>query len=220
MVDDTRQKLMDAAGPIFADRGYQATTVREICTSAGVNLALVNYHFGDKEKLYAEAVRHASHSCMERIPLPTWPDGATPQQKLHDYVTMFLNRVAVQCDPAWHSQLIMRELQHPTSACATFVSEFARPSAMMLDSIVIEMLPPDFPDRDRRLICFSIVGQILHYWSARPVIVLLIGEEEFRSYDVATLAQHITDFSLAAIRSASARFSQKKTTAPKKKVRT
>src|SRR5258707_13907322 len=119
-MDDTRQRLMDAAGPIFADRGYRATTVREICTQASVNLALVNYHFGDKENLYVEAVRHASQCCMERVPLPTWPKGVAPRQKMLDFVTMFVNRVAVPHDPVWHSLLIMREMQHPTRACAEF----------------------------------------------------------------------------------------------------
>lgn len=199
MVDDTRQRLMDAAGPIFADRGYKSTTVREICTQAGVNLALVNYHFGDKENLYAEAVRHASQSCMDRTPLPTWPPNTPPRQKLHDYITMFLNRVAVRHEPAWHSQLIMREMQQPTSACEEFVRNFARPSAMLLDSIVSELLPSSVSEREKRLICFSVVGQILHYWSARAVITLLVGEEEFKTYDVESLSRHITAFSLAAI---------------------
>ena len=46
--DGTRNKLLDSAGRVFADFGYQGATVREICARAGVNVALVNYHFGDK----------------------------------------------------------------------------------------------------------------------------------------------------------------------------
>ena len=46
--DPTREKLLDVAGRIFADRGYRAATIREICLAAGANVAAVNYHFGDK----------------------------------------------------------------------------------------------------------------------------------------------------------------------------
>src|ERR1700676_4403711 len=57
--DPTREKLLDVAGRVFADRGYQAATVREICVRAGANVAAVNYHFGDKLGLYAEVLQQS-----------------------------------------------------------------------------------------------------------------------------------------------------------------
>ena len=57
--DPTREKLLEAAGPIFANRGYQATTIREICAAAGANVAAINYHFGDKLGLYTEVLQQS-----------------------------------------------------------------------------------------------------------------------------------------------------------------
>ena len=55
-VTESRQRLLEVAEELFAHRGFDGTTVREICDRAGMNVAAVNYHFGDKETLFVEAV--------------------------------------------------------------------------------------------------------------------------------------------------------------------
>jgi len=54
---DTRDRLLDASEGLFASRGYAATSVRDITTEAGCNLAAINYHFGSKHNLYREVFR-------------------------------------------------------------------------------------------------------------------------------------------------------------------
>ena len=49
----TKDRLLDAAEQLFAERGYDATSMRELTTAAAVNLAAVNYHFGSKRELFA-----------------------------------------------------------------------------------------------------------------------------------------------------------------------
>ena len=55
--DPTRERILDQAEILFAQKGYQAVSVREITTAARCNLAAVNYHFGNKENLYLEVFR-------------------------------------------------------------------------------------------------------------------------------------------------------------------
>jgi len=198
-MDDTRQQLMDAAGPLFAEKGFRSTTVREICDAAKANQAAINYHFGDKENLYIECVRHAGSSCMTRVPMPVWPDGTPPKDRLRDFVRMFVNRIAVDHLPIWQGQLIMREMLIPTQACAEFVKDYVRPTFGTLREILNQMLPAGVSERKRMMIGFSIAGQVLHYRAARSVVSLLVGPEAFQAFDVETLTDHIYTFSLAAI---------------------
>src|SRR5580658_4493065 len=55
----TRARLIESAGHVFAEHGFQAATVRDICTRAGANIAAVNYHFRDKAGLYLAVLRHS-----------------------------------------------------------------------------------------------------------------------------------------------------------------
>ena len=62
--DSTRERILQAAGEEFANGGYAQATIRAICCKAGVNVAAVNYYFGDKERLYIEAVKHAREALL------------------------------------------------------------------------------------------------------------------------------------------------------------
>ena len=56
---NTRQSLLEAAGEVFAKKGFWSATHEEICSRANANLAAINYHFGSKENLYVEAWKHS-----------------------------------------------------------------------------------------------------------------------------------------------------------------
>jgi AcrR family transcriptional regulator len=51
MISDTKHKILDTAERLFSEKGYDATSLRQIIAEAGVNLAAVHYHFGSKEEL-------------------------------------------------------------------------------------------------------------------------------------------------------------------------
>ncbi len=55
-MNDTKQRILDAAERLFAERGFDAVSLRHIIGDAGVNLAAVHYHFGSKDDLLDEVV--------------------------------------------------------------------------------------------------------------------------------------------------------------------
>lgn len=197
--DTTRERIVEAAGEIFAERGFDGTTVRDICQRAGANIAAVNYYFGDKQRLYVEAVVRAHRWRMEQAPLPKWSDGTPSTTKLADFITTFIRRVLTGPEDTWHTKLIMREMGHPTAACAELVQSSIRPQFEILLSILRELLPSDVSAERLRLTGFSIVGQCLFYHFADPVIRNLLTSKEYSELDVAKLAQHILEFSLSSI---------------------
>src|SRR5271169_1596249 len=84
---ETRRQLLEAAGEVFAESGFRDATVREICRRAGANIAAVNYHFGDKETLYAEVLRYSQGRALEKYPpLLGVAADAPPEKKLRAFV--------------------------------------------------------------------------------------------------------------------------------------
>ncbi len=197
--DDVRERILLAAGPVFAEKGYHAATVRQICHEAGVNVAAVNYYFGDKERLYIKAVKRAHHPEDEPEDLIEWPPGTPPQTKLRDYIKAMLTRMLGERAP-WQRQLMLREMLQPTVACRELVRVHIRARFGQLLSILDEILPPGTPEHKRQQIGFSVIGQGLHYHVANEVVTLLVGQEQREAhYRMDQLADHIAEFTLAAL---------------------
>jgi AcrR family transcriptional regulator len=196
-LDPTKARLLEAAGQEFAEKGYANATVRAICSRAGVNLAAVNYHFGDKEQLYTQAVLEA-HRCgiaeLSELDL----EGRSIEQQLQLFIERFLQHVFTDPTTSWHYQIIMHEIVHPSHACEVLVRERVRPRFAILTRIM-RQLAPGADDKRLLALCFSLVGQCLYYRIGRPIAERIVGPEVLASFDVEYLANHITQFTLAAL---------------------
>ncbi len=198
-MDDTRMQILNAAGPIFAQRGFRAATVREICKAAAVNVASVNYYFRDKDGLYLESVRLASQQQVERFPLPERSPDSRAEIRLYDFILTLLTRL-LDNDQPWQTRLMMREVLQPTSACRELVEGHMRPHFEILLQVLSELVPADTRPSQLRQIGFSVVGQCLHYRLASGVIAMLTPEEEHAAcFSTEQLAEHIWQFTVAAL---------------------
>lgn len=195
-----RERLLEAAGEIFARRGFHKATVREICSKAGANVASVHYYFGDKRQIYEAVLRHAHRYALEKYP----PDPAAaaelpPVERLRAFVQAFLLRILDDGRPSWHGRLLAREMMDPTGALDKLVEEEIRPRYEEICDIVQELLGDDGERQVTRLCVRSILGQCLFYRHSQPVLARLEPEQRYRREDITRLADHIVAFSLAAL---------------------
>jgi AcrR family transcriptional regulator len=197
----TEQRLLEAAGEIFAERGYQSATTRQICEKAGANIAAINYHFGDKEGLYMAVLRSVPKIYAEKYPPDLGlSDEATTEQKLGAYVRSLLHRIFDDGRPGWYAKLIAREMMEPTRALDTLLEEAARPVHGELASITRDLLGSAASEEAVRLCTLSIMSQCVYYHHARAVLSRLYPEQKYGARDIDRLAEHITKFSLGALR--------------------
>lgn len=201
--DDARARLLAAAGPVFAKHGFDRATVREICGKAGVNIASVGYYFGDKFGLYREVFRMIRGQCHDDVPDSlTDVDGreiTDPRQHLYTLIYHLLSRMLARDDSGWESQLMMREMNHPTAVFAEMVEESFRPHFERMMTTIAALSPVDTPVYVLEQLALSVVGQCLYYRVGSGVVKRLISPERLAAdFTVQSLARHIASVTIAA----------------------
>jgi len=198
----TREKLVEVAGRIFAEHGYQATTVREIVKRSGANIAAVNYHFGGKLGLYTEVLQQLVRAARVNAINSALDQNAPPEDILRAIIRARLQSVTRPKVQDLHVRIMMHELVQPTPALSRVVNEVSRPIYERLLELVgrIIDLPPK--NEQTRLCVHSIMGQILVYILAGPLLMRLWPELEMTQEQVDRIAGHIADFSLTYLRQA------------------
>jgi AcrR family transcriptional regulator len=112
---ETKSKIMEVARILFADQGFEGTSVREIAKSADVNVASVNYHFSNKENLFAEILRIGYLECSQNMRALYENENPNLEdllvhffnyfvQKSHDLVSLFKMMMSTQ-----HSHHLMAQ---------------------------------------------------------------------------------------------------------------
>jgi AcrR family transcriptional regulator len=193
---DTREMLLEAAGRIFAQHGFHATTVRRITREAGVNLAAVNYHFHDKQELYLSALKCAHQAATRTAEADV---AGAPEKRLRVFIHGFLSYLLDPDRPAWQGRLIAREMAQPTRALDRLVEESVLPVKKRLAGIVRGLLEPRAPEAQVRMACCSVIGQCLFYVHGREMISRLFPQQRRAPQDIGALAGHIFHFSRAGL---------------------
>ena len=197
----TRQRLLEAAVEVFAEQGYRSARVRDICERAGANIAAINYHFGDKERLYNEVLQHAFFSVTGADPTDWGINGdAGIQEHLQAFTMTLLTQLLGEGRSRLFTKLVAREMIDPTAAVEVVIDKGIRPQIEILSGMVRQILGQGATEEVVRRCVASIVGQCLIYHSARPAIERLPLAGNLDRQEIAELAEHISRFSLAALR--------------------
>ena len=105
--DATKEHILDVASLIFAEKGFDRTTSKEICEAAGVNTASINYHFGGKSGLY-KALLYRSHELLieTKVLIKIDESAMSPFEKLSAIIESFVERAL--CNPRFF-RIFIRE---------------------------------------------------------------------------------------------------------------
>ncbi|MGA3171108.1 MAG: CerR family C-terminal domain-containing protein [Chthoniobacteraceae bacterium] len=193
---DARETLISVAGEIFAENGYEATTIKQITDRAGVNVASVNYYFRDKLGLYTEVLRQCLHNGRLALPSEQLP----AEERLTLYIHSFMNSLVAAGRPGWCGRLTVRELAQPTPALPQVMEEIIRPNFLLLRQLVAEVAGRRLEEETLTLLTHSVTAQCVHWKVSREILPYLWPDLEFDQEQVRRIADHIAAMSIAGIR--------------------
>jgi TetR/AcrR family transcriptional regulator, regulator of cefoperazone and chloramphenicol sensitivity len=197
----TRERLIEAAGQLFADAGFSDVTVRQICQAAGANVAAVNYHFGDKLGLYREVLEHVIRRMQEATRRARPAEGGSAEARLRSYVRSFVSHVLAEGRESWLRRLIHREVSNPTPALDAIVERAIKPRLRELAGLVADFsgLPPDDPCVWRSVACIHALCVMA---LPHPVRDRIHSHVMPKPGGIDEIADHVSDFSIAGVRAA------------------
>ena len=198
----TRERLLAAAERLFAEQGYDGTSVRDVTVAAGANVAAVNYHFGGKERLYMEVfgARTAEMTAL-REQAVACGTGGDPRSDvaavLRGFVGACLRNMLTRDGSDCFPRLVFREMASPGPAFEYLLENIVKPNSKALGG-PIRRAAPGLSEEQALLCVASVFGQMLHFVRARRMVERLTG----RSYDpefVDELCEHMVRFSMGGI---------------------
>lgn len=197
----TRQRLLEVARQVFAERGVKEATVREICGRAGANVAAVNYHFGGKERLFMAVLADHLKAAQRRYPEDMGlPPGAPARDRLMAYIRSLLHKFLGDGDPLYErlGALLTSEFLSPSEHFDDLMDRFIAPQHEVLLSIVRALLP-GATERTVHLCAAGVVGYCLLFDQMRQVIRRMQPDLALENLGVEPLAAFIAEFCLAGM---------------------
>lgn len=204
---ETRAKLLQAAGEVFAEHGFHSATVRDICHRAGANIAAVNYHFGGKESLYRALLEYSFAEAQRKYPV-VLPGDATSERKLEIFIATSLERMLDESKASWHGRLMMREMTEPTGQLEAIAESYMRPHFAMLAGILRELVGDKASARRIELLCLSTMGQLVFYKTCGSAIRCVTPHQGTGPEDRKEIAAHVASIILAACRAIRAEYQE------------
>jgi AcrR family transcriptional regulator len=206
----TRQSLILAAIEIFGRDGFHAASTRNIAQQAGVNQALIGYHFGGKEALYLAATEHIALQIRKRLaPLAdeivlklktlentTIHDHGPPREIYLDFLLRLsdaLIHMLVDNESSSWAGLILREQQSPTPAFDVLYNGIMKRLLHLTSYLAGKIQDIDPGSEKARLLAITIFGQAVVFRASRAAVLNHMQWKAFTATELETIQQQVRD---------------------------
>ena len=164
----TEEKIKEAARKVFTQKGYAATRTRDIAEEAGINLALLNYYFRTKEKLFEIVIMEKMQILLGKIGPIIMDEHTSIEEKVEHVAEHYIDTLLANPDiPLF----VLGEIKNNPDKFANLV----KAKTNIADSALFKQLAGRRPDIDPLHFIFNMLGLVIFPFIGKPLIQLITG---------------------------------------------
>lgn len=193
-----RSKLVMAGLRLFAEKGFEGATTREICELAGANISAIRYYFGDKAGLYRAAFTEPMGDKPCQFSIETYTNQTLPEA-LGLFFRDFLEPLKKGEELHLVMKLHFREMLEPTGAWQQEIDAEIKPQHTAMIAMLKQYLGLSHTDNDLHRLAFAIIGMAVHFYVGYDVVKIISPQLVDTPKALDALAKSLTAYSVAMI---------------------
>lgn len=187
---------MEAAEELFAEKGFDGTSVRDVAKKAGVNLAMISYYFGSKEKLMESLFRYRGHDITLQLENMLQNKEMSSLQKVYEMIDSYMKRIMkLQCFHKIMSREQMANLKGPTTK---LIQDLKKRNQALVQQLILEgQKNGEFKKNvDVSLLMATLIGTTAHivttqYYYRKLNNLESLSDEEFQGHIKKKLSNYL-----------------------------
>lgn len=202
--NEKQVQIMEAAEKLFADKGFEGTSVRDIAEDAGVNQAMISYYFGSKEKLMEAMFTYRGTSSLLQLEEMVQDKTLTPIQKVEKLIDRYIEKLLTnQC---FHRVVVREQMVNNNGFISDKLQEIKRLNQALIKELIAQgQRNGDFKKHvDIPLLMITLVGTVSHLITTQHFYreinnLQSLTEEEFQKHIRKKLSHHLKEIFKATL---------------------
>lgn len=191
MITDKKEHIINNAIELFAEKGFEGSSIRDLAAKADVNIAMVNYYFGSKDKLFEAMVEYKASYMKERLEEITNDKSKTEIEKIDAVIEAYVNRIFAQHQyhRIIHQELMLQQREDFHNAIISIFNK----NTIIIKSIIEQGIKKKvFKKVDPELTFASILGTINQVMLSKSLCNQLMHKDKnFNPYTDDTFKKRI-----------------------------
>jgi AcrR family transcriptional regulator len=161
-LSEKQLQIIDTAEKLFAGKGYDGTSVRDIAEEAGVNVAMISYYFGSKEKLLEALFSQRAAGTTKKLESMLEDKGLSPLEKVNMMIDFFIDKF--HTEHCFHKIMMREQVANQRNAIAELIMQLKKQNQQLVRQIIQEgQKSGDFHKNiDIPLLMSTLVGTVSH----------------------------------------------------------